>query len=30
MPIDIFYQTGEAPKGVWLPEQGVANYRGRG
>ena len=30
MPIDIFYQTGEAPKGVWLPDQGVANYKGRG
>ncbi len=30
MPIDIFYQTGEAPQGLWLPEQGVANYRGRG
>lgn len=30
IPIDIFYQTGEAPKGVWIPEQGVDNYRGRG
>ncbi|MGB3223393.1 MAG: preQ(1) synthase [Desulforhopalus sp.] len=30
MPIDIFYQTGEPPQGLWLPEQGVANYRGRG
>ena len=30
IPIDIFYQTGEIPKGVWLPEQGVAGYRGRG
>jgi 7-cyano-7-deazaguanine reductase len=30
MPIDVFYQTGEAPKGLWLPEQGVAPYRGRG
>ncbi|MBL4804896.1 MAG: NADPH-dependent 7-cyano-7-deazaguanine reductase QueF [Alphaproteobacteria bacterium] len=30
IPIDIFYQTGEPPKGVWIPEQGVANYRGRG
>lgn len=29
MPIDIFYQTGEPPKGLWLPDQGVANYRGR-
>jgi 7-cyano-7-deazaguanine reductase len=30
MPIDVFWQTGEPPKGVWLPEQGVAPYRGRG
>ena len=30
IPIDVFYQTGEAPKGVWIPEQGVAPYRGRG
>ncbi|MCJ8519399.1 7-cyano-7-deazaguanine reductase [Pseudorhizobium tarimense] len=30
IPIDVFWQTGEAPKGVWLPEQGVAPYRGRG
>ena len=30
IPIDIFYQTGEVPKGVWLPEQGVPGYRGRG
>ncbi len=30
MPIDIFYQTGEPPKTVWLPEQGVEGYKGRG
>ena len=30
MPIDVFYQTGEAPPGVWLPPQAVAPYRGRG
>ena len=30
IPIDIFYQTGEAPKNVWVPEQGVQPYRGRG
>ena len=30
IPIDVFYQTGEPPKGVWLPDQGVAPYRGRG
>ncbi len=30
MPIDVFYQTGEAPKGVWIPPQDVQGYRGRG
>lgn len=30
IPIDIFYQEGKLPKGVWVPEQGVATYRGRG
>jgi 7-cyano-7-deazaguanine reductase len=30
MPIDIFYQTSEPPKGLWLPDMGVAPYRGRG
>lgn len=30
MPIDVFYQTSEPPKGVWLPKQGVQPYRGRG
>ena len=30
MPIDVFWQTGTCPKGVWLPDQGVAPYRGRG
>jgi 7-cyano-7-deazaguanine reductase len=30
MPIDIFYQTGPAPEKLWLPEQGVEPYRGRG
>lgn len=30
MPIDIFYQTGEAPKNIWVPDQDVPNYRGRG
>lgn len=29
MPIDVFWQTGEAPKNLWLPDQGVAPYRGR-
>jgi 7-cyano-7-deazaguanine reductase len=30
IPIDVFYQTGEAPKGLWVPEPGVPAYRGRG
>ena len=30
MPIDVFWQSGEAPVGVWIPDQGVAPYRGRG
>ncbi len=30
IPIDVFWQTGPAPEGVWLPDQGVATYRGRG
>ena len=30
MPIDVFFAQGEIPKGVWVPEQGVAGYRGRG
>ena len=30
IPIDVFYQTGEAPADVWIPDQGVASYRGRG
>ena len=30
IPIDVFYQTGPAPEGLWLPDQGVATYRGRG
>jgi 7-cyano-7-deazaguanine reductase len=30
MPIDVFYQTGAPPDGLWVPDQGVAPYRGRG
>jgi 7-cyano-7-deazaguanine reductase len=30
MPIDVFWQTGAPPTGVWVPDQGVAAYRGRG
>ncbi len=29
-PIDVFYQSGPPPEGLWLPESGVAPYRGRG
>jgi 7-cyano-7-deazaguanine reductase len=30
MPIDVFYQSAPPPDGLWLPDQGVAPYRGRG
>lgn len=30
IPIDVFWQTGTLPKDVWLPDQGVASYKGRG
>ncbi len=30
IPIDVFWQTGEAPPGLWVPDQNVAPYRGRG
>lgn len=30
IPIDIFYQNDEPPKGLWLPDMGVSPYRGRG
>ncbi|MGH6717676.1 MAG: preQ(1) synthase [Alphaproteobacteria bacterium] len=30
IPIDVFYQTGAPPRGLWLPDQAVAPYRGRG
>jgi len=30
IPIDVFWQTGAAPAGVWVPDQGVPGYRGRG
>jgi 7-cyano-7-deazaguanine reductase len=29
IPIDVFWQTGKPPAGVWLPETGVPAYRGR-
>jgi len=30
IPIDVFWQTGTPPDGLWLPDQGVPPYRGRG
>ncbi len=29
IPIDVFFQTGPAPEGLWVPDQGVPAYRGR-
>ncbi len=29
IPIDVFWQSGERPKNLWLPDQGVAPYRAR-
>jgi 7-cyano-7-deazaguanine reductase len=30
IPIDVFWQSGQPPEGLWLPDQGVPPYRGRG
>ena len=30
IPIDVFYQSGEKPADVWIPDQDVPGYRGRG
>jgi len=30
IPIDVFWQSGEPPAGLWLPSQDVPGYRGRG
>jgi 7-cyano-7-deazaguanine reductase len=30
IPIDVFWQSGPPPQGLWLPDQGVPPYRGRG
>ena len=30
IPIDVFWQSGTPPQGVWIPDQGVPPYRGRG
>jgi 7-cyano-7-deazaguanine reductase len=29
IPIDVFWQTGPVPAGLWVPDQGVPPYRGR-
>lgn len=29
IPIDVFWQSGEMPKNLFLPDQGVPPYRGR-
>jgi 7-cyano-7-deazaguanine reductase len=29
IPIDVFWQTGAPPEGLWLPDQGVEPYHGR-
>ena len=29
IPIDVFWQTGAPPSGLWAPDQGVPPYRGR-
>ncbi|HEX2559182.1 preQ(1) synthase [Phenylobacterium sp.] len=30
IPIDVFWQSGPPPEGLWIPDQGVPPYRGRG
>ena len=30
MPIDVFFQSGKLPAGVWAPDQGVRTYHARG
>ncbi len=30
IPIDVFWQSGAPPADLWLPDQGVPGYRGRG
>jgi 7-cyano-7-deazaguanine reductase len=30
MPIDVFWAKGRLLKNIWLPDQGIASYRGRG
>ena len=30
IPIDVFWQSAAPPEGLWVPDQGVQPYRGRG
>jgi 7-cyano-7-deazaguanine reductase len=30
IPIDVFWSTGKLPENIWLPDQGIASFRGRG
>ncbi|MFC7704804.1 preQ(1) synthase [Plastorhodobacter daqingensis] len=30
IPIDVFWQSGPQPQDLWIPDQGVPTYRGRG
>lgn len=30
VPIDVFWQSGQPPHGLWVPPQDVPHYRGRG
>ena len=30
IPVDVFYQSAPPPEGLWVPDPGVAPYRGRG
>ncbi len=30
IPIDVFWQSGPVPADIWVPDQGVPPYRGRG
>ena len=30
IPIDVFWSKGTLPKNIWLPDQGIASFRGRG
>ena len=29
IPIDVFWQSGPVPDGLWVPDQGIPPYRGR-